>query len=43
MLEKANYACELCGWSEVNPETGKVPVQIHHIDGNTENSYVENL
>ena len=43
MLEKANYSCEICGWNEVNPTTGKVPVQVHHIDGDCTNNHEENL
>lgn len=43
ILEKANYSCEKCGWHEVNPATGKVPVQVHHIDGDCTNNCEENL
>ena len=42
MLEKANYQCK-CGWHEVNPYTGRIPLQIHHIDGNCLNNKEENL
>lgn len=34
LLEKADYKCTECGWDEKNPVTGKVPLQIDHIDGN---------
>ena len=43
LLEQANYQCEKCGWSEINPTTGKVPLEIHHIDGDYENNQPENL
>lgn len=43
MLEKANYQCTRCGWHEKNPHTGKVPLQIHHKDGNCLNNTEENL
>jgi hypothetical protein len=43
LLEKVNYKCEKCGWGEVNPYTNKVPLQIHHIDGNSENNCEDNL
>ena len=43
MLEKANYSCELCGWHEINPATGKVPVQVHHKDGDCTNNREDNL
>ena len=43
LLEKHNYKCELCGWGEVNPHTGKIPLEIHHKDGNWKNNKEENL
>lgn len=30
LCEARSEQCEKCGWSEVNPKTGKVPVQVHH-------------
>ena len=43
LFEKHNNSCELCGWNQVNPYTGTVPLQIHHIDGNCKNNSEENL
>ena len=43
MLEKARYKCEKCGWGEENPYTHKIPLQIHHIDGNSLNNEESNL
>lgn len=43
LLQQANYKCSVCGWGEVNPVTGKVPLEIHHIDGNYLNNSIENL
>ena len=43
LLKIHNYKCEKCGWGEVNPTTNKVPLEIHHIDGNYLNSSPENL
>lgn len=43
IIEKFNNKCSLCGWSEINKSTGKVPVQIDHIDGNYKNNSEENL
>lgn len=43
LLKKANYHCEKCGWGEINPTTGKVPLEIHHEDGNYLNNKPENL
>lgn len=42
-LDRAGNKCELCGWAEVNPITGKSPLQIHHKDGNAKNSVPDNL
>lgn len=35
--------CELCGWSKINPKTGKVPLVADHIDGNWQNNVETNL
>lgn len=43
MLEKAGYKCEKCGWGIENPYTHRVPLQIHHIDGNSLNNKEDNL
>ena len=43
IFEKYNSHCCQCGWGEVNKITGKIPLQIHHIDGNCENNKEENL
>lgn len=43
MLEKHNNKCSKCGWGEVNPFTGSVPVEINHIDGDYENNKEKNL
>jgi hypothetical protein len=43
MLEKSNHKCSLCGWSEINQFTKKVPLEIEHIDGNYKNNKEENL
>lgn len=43
MLAKCGYKCEKCGWGEINTFTGKSPLQIHHLDGNSENNTEENL
>lgn len=34
MREKYDDKCQKCGWHEVNPFTGKVPLHVHHINGN---------
>lgn len=38
-----NNSCELCGWNKINTYTNKVPLQIHHLDGDCKNNRPENL
>jgi hypothetical protein len=43
LREKYHNKCARCGWQEINPITGLVPVEVEHIDGNLENNAEENL
>lgn len=43
LFKKYDNKCSKCGWSEVNPFTGKIPLEVEHIDGNAENTTPENL
>lgn len=43
LMKLHNYKCELCGWGETNIFTKKIPLEIHHIDGNCTNNKIENL
>lgn len=43
LLKKNNYKCQICGWGKINPYTNLVPLQIHHIDGNSLNNSESNL
>lgn len=43
LLLQANNNCTMCGWSEKNPKTGTVPLNIDHIDGNAFNNNPSNL
>lgn len=43
IFEKFEHKCCLCGWSKVNPFTNTLPLEIDHIDGNSENNSEENL
>lgn len=43
VFEKYNSRCSKCGWHEINPTTGKSPLEIHHIDGDASNNRPENL
>lgn len=40
---KFSDKCYLCGWSKINPITGKVPLVADHIDGNWRNNIETNL
>lgn len=42
-FDKSNNMCEECGWSKLNPITNKVPLQIHHIDGDCLNNIETNI
>lgn len=43
LINESNQSCQVCGWGEVNPHTKKIPLQIHHIDGDCTNNSPENL
>lgn len=43
LLAEAGYKCSQCGWNELNPVTGQSPLDIDHIDGNSENHVPLNL
>ncbi len=35
--------CMECGWNKINPITNKVPIELEHIDGNSNNNDLNNL
>lgn len=43
IFEKFQNKCCLCGWSEINPFTNTIPLEVDHIDGNSDNNSEENL
>lgn len=43
LFEKFNNSCMKCGWGVCNQTTGKIPLEIHHIDGNSKNNSKDNL
>ena len=42
LIFKYGARCSLCGWNQINPTTGKVPIELDHIDGNAENTVISN-
>ncbi len=43
LILKHGEKCMECGWSEVNPFSNKVPIELEHIDGNSSNNKLSNL
>ena len=43
LFVKYNNKCSQCGWGQVNPFTGKVPLEVHHTDGDYTNNEEGNL
>jgi|AntRauMFilla1563_2_1112583.scaffolds.fasta_scaffold00519_2 hypothetical protein len=43
LIYKNGKKCMGCGWREVNPHSGKVPIELEHIDGNSSNNSLDNL
>ena len=42
-LFRRNPQCWNCGWKEINPVTGKTPLVLNHIDGDSRNNRESNL
>jgi hypothetical protein len=43
LISQYGEKCVLCEWAEVNPKSGKIPVQVNHVDGNPDNHRPENV
>lgn len=43
LFKKYNNKCCKCGWNKVHLKTGRIPLQINHIDGDCSNNKEENL
>jgi hypothetical protein len=43
LIEIYGERCSSCGWDDKHPITGKVPLEVDHINGNAEDNREENL
>lgn len=43
LIQEYGEKCMKCGWHEINQATGLVPIQLEHIDGNSDNNNLINL
>jgi Zn finger protein HypA/HybF involved in hydrogenase expression len=43
LINKHGAKCMECGWDKINPVTQKCPIELEHIDGNSQNNKLENL
>lgn len=43
LIQRYGEKCMECDWNKVHSITGKVPIQLEHIDGNSTNNSLDNL
>lgn len=43
LMNKYDNKCSRCGWGEINPFTKKIPLEVHHKDGDYTNNDESNL
>lgn len=43
LFEKFDNKCTRCGWTEKNIFTNKIPLEVEHVDGNSNNNNESNL
>lgn len=43
LIDKYGAKCMKCGWDEIHPVTGNVPIELDHIDGDHKNNSLDNL
>ena len=43
LVEKYGEKCSLCDWDQRNLATGRVPIEVDHINGNSEDNIESNL
>jgi hypothetical protein len=43
LLDKYKNKCAKCGWHKKHPITGNIPLEVDHIDGDSDNNSEKNL
>jgi hypothetical protein len=43
LIYKYGEQCMECGWDKINPYSGNIPIELEHIDGNSNNNSLDNL
>ena len=43
LIKESQNKCQVCGWGGINPVSRKSVLQVHHIDGNSDNNLKQNL
>jgi hypothetical protein len=43
LIEKYGNKCMECGWDKINSTSGKIPIELEHIDGDSSNNNLDNL
>jgi len=43
LIHKHGEKCMDCGWGEQNQYSGKIPIELEHIDGDSNNNSLDNL
>ena len=43
LISQAENRCSSCGWNEINPVTRRTPLEIDHINGDSNDNRIENL
>ena len=43
LIRKHGEKCMDCGWDKKHPTTGRVPIELEHVDGNSNNHSLKNL
>lgn len=43
LIDRHGAKCMDCKWDKINPHTGLCPIELEHLDGNSENNALDNL